>query len=128
MNNIIKHIQIKSYFTALTLLFFLTFFNLSAATDNLKQEIKVIEKLYKDGVLTKEEFEKTKKILIRNDKAKEEKNKNRSKPKIKDQSKAENNKKIKSSDIKVTIENKRNGVRKRKVTLTTNSDSYRRFS
>ena len=107
MNNIIKHIQIKSYFTALTLLFFLTFFNLSAATDNLEKEIEVIEKLYKDGVLTKEEFEKTKKILIRNDKAKEEKNKNRSKPKIKDQSKAENNKKIKSSDIKVTIENKR---------------------
>ena len=27
-----------------------------------------------------------------------------------------------------TIENKRNGVRRRKVTLTTNSDSYRRFS
>ena len=40
----------------------------------LKQEIEVIEKLYKDGVLTKEEFEKTKKILIRN--AEKEKKKN----------------------------------------------------
>ena len=81
MNSTIKHIQIKSYFTALILLFFLTFFNLSAATDNLEKEIKVVEKLYKDGVLTKEEFEKTKKTLIRNDKAKEKKNKNQPKAK-----------------------------------------------
>jgi len=100
MNSIIKHIQIKSYFTALILLFFLTFFDLSAATDNLEKEIKVVEKLYKDGVLTKEEFEKTKKILIRNDKAKEEKNKN--------QPKAKKIIKAKAADIIVKIKEKKN--------------------
>ena len=41
----------------------------------LKQEIEVIEKLYKDGVLTKEEFEKTKKILIRNAEKRKQKKK-----------------------------------------------------
>ena len=109
MNNIIKHIEIKSYFTALTLLFFLTFFNLSAATDNLEKEIEVIEKLYKDGVLTKKEFEKTKKILIRNDKAKEEKNKN--------QPKTEKKIIAKSNDIVVNIKAKKNSKAFEKVEI-----------
>ena len=46
------------------LAFFLSLVQFSLHANNLKQEIEVIEKLYKDGVLTKEEFEKTKKILI----------------------------------------------------------------
>ena len=45
------------------LAFFLSLVQFSLHANNLKQEIEVIEKLYKDGVLTKEEFEKTKKIL-----------------------------------------------------------------
>ena len=109
MTNSVKQIQIKSYFIALSLLFFLTFFNLSAATDNLSKEIAVVEKLYKDGVLTKEEFEKTKKILIRNDKAKKEK--------AKIQPKTEKKEKISSSDIKVNIKktNKSAGYEKAEI-------------
>jgi len=109
MTNLVKQIQIKSYFIALSLLFFLTFFNLSAATDNLSKEIAVVEKLYKDGVLTKEEFEKTKKILIRNDKAKKEK--------AKIQPKTEKKEKISSSDIKVNIKktNKSAGYEKAEI-------------
>ena len=66
--------------------------------NTLKQEIEVIEKLYKDGVLTKEEFEKTKKILIRNA---EKKKKKKSELKVKKSD-------IKPSDLKVNIKVKPN--------------------
>jgi len=58
----LKQILNKLFFTLL--LVFLSFFFTSAqsATNNLEKEMQVIEKLYKDGDLTKEEYERTKKI------------------------------------------------------------------
>ena len=78
------------------LAFFLSLVQFSLHANNLKQEIEVIEKLYKDGVLTKEEFEKTKKILIRNA---EKKKKKETKLKVKKTD-------VKPSDIKVNITTK----------------------
>ena len=67
----------------------------------LKQEIEVIEKLYKDGVLTKEEFEKTKKILIRN--AEKKKTEKKSEPKLKVKKSD-----VRAKDLKVNVKTKPN--------------------
>ena len=96
----IKQILNKLFFTLLLVFISFLFTSAQSATDNLEKEIKVIEKLYRDGVLTKEEFERTKKILIRNDKKKEEELK-----KIPKKDKVE---KFKTSDLKINIESKKN--------------------
>ena len=67
----------------------------------LKQEIEVIEKLYKDGVLTKEEFEKTKKILIRNAEKKKKEKKTQPKLKVKKSD-------VRAKDLKVNVKTKPN--------------------
>ena len=67
----------------------------------LKQEIEVIEKLYKDGVLTKEEFEKTKKILIRNAEKKKKEKKTELKLKVKKSD-------VRAKDLKVNVKTKPN--------------------
>ena len=69
----VKQMLNKLFFPVLLVFFTLSFTTAQAETENLSREIEVIEKLYKDGVLTKEEYERTKKILIRNDKNKEKK-------------------------------------------------------
>jgi uncharacterized protein YqgQ len=96
----IKQILNKLFFALLLIFLSFLFTTAQSATDNLAKEMQVIEKLYKDGVLTKEEFERTKKILIRNDKTKKKIEKN--KPK---ESKIE---KFKKSDLKINIQIKKN--------------------
>ena len=105
----IKQMLNKLIFTVLLVFFTVSFTTAQASTENLQKEIEVIEKLYKDGVLTKKEFEKTKKILIRNDKAKEEKNKN--------QPKTEKKIIAKSNDIVVNIKAKKNSKAFEKVEI-----------
>ena len=78
----IKQLVFKTL-SIIILAFFLSIIHFSLHASNLKQEIEVIEKLYKDGVLTKEEFEKTKKILIRNAEKKKQKKEKSTKLKVK---------------------------------------------
>ena len=60
-----KQLINKSVILGLIAIFLITIQS-TVYADNLQKEIEVIEKLYKDGVLSKEDFEKTKRILIRN--------------------------------------------------------------
>jgi uncharacterized protein YqgQ len=96
----IKQMLNKLIFTVLLVFFTVSFTTAQASTENLQKEIEVIEKLYKDGVLTKEEFERTKKILIRNNKTKKKIEKN-----IPKKSQVE---KFKASDLKINVESKKN--------------------
>ena len=71
-----KQLINKSVILGLIAIFLITIQS-TVYADNLQKEIEVIEKLYKDGVLSKEDFEKTKRILIRNA---EKKKKDKKKP------------------------------------------------
>ena len=93
-----KQLINKSIILGLIAIFLITIQS-TVYADNLQKEIEVIEKLYKDGVLTKEEFEKTKKILIRNAEKKKRDQKKETDLKVKKSD-------IKPSDIRVNIESK----------------------
>ncbi|MDC0164593.1 hypothetical protein OAI51_02525 [Candidatus Pelagibacter bacterium] len=95
-----KQLINKSIILGLIAIFLITIQS-TVYADNLQKEIEVIEKLYKDGVLTKEEFEKTKKILIRNAEKKKRDQKKETDLKVKKSD-------IKPSDIRVNIESKPN--------------------
>ena len=95
-----KQLINKSIILGLIAIFLVTIQS-TVYADNLQKEIEVIEKLYKDGVLSKEDFEKTKKILIRNAKKKKKDKKKDVELKVKKSD-------IKPSDIKVNVESKPN--------------------
>ena len=95
-----KQLINKSIILGLIAIFLITIQS-TVYADNLQKEIEVIEKLYKDGVLTKEEFEKTKKILFRNAEKKKRDQKKETDLKVKKSD-------IKPSDIRVNIESKPN--------------------
>jgi uncharacterized protein YqgQ len=105
-----KQLINKSVILGLIAIFLITIQS-SVYADNLQKEIEVIEKLYKDGVLSKEDFEKTKRILIRNAEKKKKDKKKAVELKVKKSD-------INLSDIKVNVESKPNSKVFEKAELT----------
>ena len=105
-----KQLINKSVILGLIAIFLITIQS-TVYADNLQKEIEVIEKLYKDGVLSKEDFEKTKRILIRNAEKKKKDKKKAVELKVKKSD-------VNLSDFKVNVESKPNSKVFEKAEIT----------